>query len=250
MIRKSLTVLLLLLLVFIVPALAHLGWWAYADRPRSWSSANWGSARMLPPPKRESAEVLVMAARTGGLKGAFATHSWLLLKKPGSERYDRYDVVGWGNPVRRNAYPADARWFSNDPVVYYRAKGDKARALLPQIEAAIREYRWQQRGDYTMWPGPNSNTFVASIIRAVPGFDAVPPTTAIGRDFPEHGAWFTRTASGSLRLSAGGYAGLVIGRADGIEFNFLGLVAGINPWRGEVKIPAFGTLLLWPDSQT
>ena len=56
-----------------------------------------------------------MAARTGGLKGAFSVHTWIVIKKAGAKAYERYDKVGWGMPIRRNAYPADGRWYSNVP---------------------------------------------------------------------------------------------------------------------------------------
>ncbi len=185
-----------------------------------------------------------MSARTGRYKGAFATHSWLVLKPEDASRYDRYEVVGWGRPVRHNAYDADGRWYSNSPKVEKLIEGDKAAKLIPDIEQAIAKYRWQNNGDYKIWPGPNSNTFVASIIRTVDGFDASTPSTAIGRDYPDDGNWIRYDQTGALRLSAGGYAGLVVGMEDGLELNFLGLVVGINPAKLEIKIPGFGSYRL------
>lgn len=215
------------------------------DLPKNWRQANWSSSGILPAPWDETdAKVYVLAARTGGLKGAFATHSWLVLKRKGAIHYDRYDVVGWGRPVRKNAYQPDGRWYSNDPVIEQEISGEAASRLIPQIERSIAQYKWQNRGDYTLWPGPNSNTFVATIIRDVPGFNARTPTTAVGRDFPSNGKWFQVSDSGVIRASAGGYAGFVVGRGVGLELNFLGLVAGLNPAKGEIKIPAFGTVSL------
>lgn len=236
---------LLLVGIFIVPAMLHFGFWSLQDHPSSWNQANWDSAGILPLAQTNpQAQIFVISARTGGLKGAFATHSWLVLKPKNADRYDRYDVVGWGRPVRKNAYAADARWYSNRPVIDRIIEGAKAERLIPEIERSIDSYKWQKRGDYTLWPGPNSNTFVASIIRAVPGFEAETPTTAVGRDYPDDGRWIEYHSSGELRLSAGGYAGLVIGLRSGIELNFLGLVAGINPARLQIKIPAFGSFSL------
>lgn len=236
---------LLVFTIFIVPAALHFAVWAVKDRPSSWRHADWSSAGVLPEPQPgDPAKVYVLSARTGGLKGAFATHSWIVLKQRGAQFYDRYDVVGWGRPVRKNAYDADGRWYSNVPVVSHEISGVDAEILIPKIEQAIAQYPWQHHGDYTLWPGPNSNTFVASIIRSVPGFDARTPTTAIGRDYPASGNWVSAHPEGTLRLSAGGYAGLVMGLEVGLEINFLGLVAGINPMKLEVKVPAFGTYKL------
>lgn len=240
--RIALHVLAVLLAAFILPALAHLAVWAAADRPRSWSTADWSSAGILSKPAVSDATVLIYSARTGGLKGAFSTHSWIVLKRPGEAHYERFDVVGWGRPVRRNGWAADARWYSNDPVAVFEAKGAQARALLPKIDAAIRDYQWSAYGDYTIWPGPNSNTFVASIIRAVPGLDIALPSTAVGRDFPEDGRWFRRASTGDWHLSLGGFAGVVAGPVSGFELNFLGLVVGYDPRQARLKIPAFGAV--------
>ena len=109
----------LLFVIFLLPALVHLLLWAQKDGPKNWHSADWSSAGILERPKLDDARVIVFAARTGGLKGAFATHSWIVLKKPRATRYDRYDVVGWGKPVRKNAYDADGRWYSNEPKIQF-----------------------------------------------------------------------------------------------------------------------------------
>jgi hypothetical protein len=34
-----------------------------------------------------------------------------------------------------------------------------------------------------MWPGPNSNTFTAAVLRAVPELAILLPPNAIGKDF-------------------------------------------------------------------
>lgn len=232
-----------LFVLFILPALVHLGVWSLQDHPRSWREANWSSAGILPAePARESAGIWVMSARTGGLKGAFATHSWLVVKKPGALRYDRYDVVGWGRPVRRNGYAADARWYSNEPRINHHLKGADATQNIAAVEEAITTYRWSDYGDYTLWPGPNSNTFVASVLHQVPQLSATTPTTAVGRDFPWDGRWVGRRADGTWFASARGYAGINIGGQAGFELHFLGLVTGLTAaWDG-VKLPGFGTL--------
>lgn len=235
--------LLFLSVVFILPALVHLGIWSLSDRPAGWRHATWSSAGILPQnPEPDEAAVYVLTARTGGLKGAFATHSWLVLKPLGARAYDRYDVVGWGTPVRKNAYDADGHWYSNKPVINYQLVGEEADRLLPEIERAIANYRWRERGDYTLWPGPNSNTFVASVLSQVPGLAASAPSTAVGRDFPADGRWIGRRKNGAVFATLGGYLGVVIGGGVGLELNFLGLVAGINPSALEISIPAFGAL--------
>jgi len=237
-------ILLFVLIAFIAPSLAYLAIWVAGDRPTNWSVANWSSAGILPAASGvNQAKVYVMSARTGGLKGAISSHSWIVLKRQNGGSYERYDVVGWGTPVRRNAYPADGRWYSNDPQIIFEVSGDDAATLIPQIEKAIINYRWQHRGDYTLWPGPNSNTFVAGIIRAVPGFDAQMPVTAIGKDFPLPEKFVDYDAArGIFSVSLGGYAGLSVGLRTGIEINLLGLVAGFDWYRPALKLPGFGRI--------
>lgn len=244
--RLGLRFTLILLVLFILPALTHLGVWSMTDRPDGWRQANWSSAGILPQkPEPNEAAIFVMTARTGGLKGAFATHSWLVLKPLGATHYDRYEVVGWGSPIRKNGYDADAQWYSNTPVINHQIVGSKAEQLLPLVEQAIANYRWRERGDYTLWPGPNSNTFVASVLRQVPSLAATTPGTAVGRDFPDDGRWLGRHKDGALFATIGGYLGVVFGGGRGLEINFLGLVAGVNPTEREVLIPAFGAFRFW-----
>ncbi|MEL6504115.1 MAG: DUF3750 domain-containing protein [Pseudomonadota bacterium] len=232
-----------LFVLFILPALAHLAVWSMMDHPRSWSEADWSSTNTFPKrPAQAEAGIWVMSARTGRMKGAFATHSWLVIKKPGSTRYDRYDVVGWGRALRHNGYAPDARWYSNPPRIDHHVSGEQAAALIPTMEKAISSYRWGDYGDYTIWPGPNSNTFVASILHQVPQLAVAPPATAVGRDFPWDGRWAGIREDGTIFISMLGYIGANIGGRAGVELHFLGLVTGITAaWDG-VKLPGFGTL--------
>jgi hypothetical protein len=107
----------------------------------------------------------------------------------------------------------------------------------------IENYRFRAYGDYSPWPGPNSNTFVQAVLNAVPQLKMVLPPTAIGKDYPYHGDWFGLTASRTgLFVSLGGYLGLTIGRIEGIELNFMGGVLGLDIRRPALKLPAIGRL--------
>lgn len=229
--------------LYLLPSLASAGYWAAQDRPANWSSADWSASGVLPSPARDApARVAVLAARTGGLKGAFAVHSWIVIKRNGADAYDRYDVVGWGTPVRKNGYPADGRWYSNAPEIVWQAEGEKAEALIPKIEAAIAAYPHAKPGSYRLWPGPNSNTFVAGILRAVPEIDAVLPPNAVGRDYLPGGGFLAYDPAGDLHLTLYGLAGLSVGVKSGLEVHLLGLVAGFDVARPGVKIPALGRI--------
>lgn len=172
------------IVLFLAPVLARAGYVVWQDGPQSWRDADWTSTKTLPSAQQyPGARVLVMSGRTGGWKGVVAVHSWIVLKPAGASSWTRYDVVGWGRPVRINGWAIDGRWFGHTPVVVADILGPRAEALIPKIQAAITAYPYANAGDYRVWPGPNSNTFVATVLRAVPEMNAALPPNAIGRDF-------------------------------------------------------------------
>ena len=197
---------LVVLVCFVVPALASLGVRAAGSQPGSWRTADWSSAGILPAAtETREAAVYVMAARTGGLKGGLAVHSWIVTKQAGSTSYTRYDKVGWGNPVRINGYPADGRWYSNEPRILLAVIGERAARLVPKIEAAVASYPHADRGGYSIWPGPNSNSFVAHVLRSVPELGIALPPEAVGRDYREFGDFVTLSDDWrNLEISLGG----------------------------------------------
>lgn len=248
--RLAVQLIVFLLVVFVLPALLSAAWWMVRERPVSWRNADWSSSGLLPKPDVDrQAAVYVMAARTGGFKGAFAVHSWIVTKAAGASAYDRYDKIGWGAPIRRNIQPADGRWYSNEPMIVSKVTGPAAEDLIPQVDAAIKAYPYAKSGDYHIWPGPNSNSFVAYVVNAVPGLGARMPPNATGRDFAPglvSVVWSQKTWD--LHATFGGYAGVSVGATSGFELHFLGLVAGVDVTRPALKIPAFGTWSLVDDA--
>jgi len=232
-----------ILVVYLVPAALSAGLWYTSDHATSWRTADWSSSGLLPTARAdERAAFYILSARTGGLKGAVAEHSWIVAKEKGAARYERWDKVGWGSPIRHNGYDADGRWYSNEPRVVFSAFGERAEGLIPKVREAIDAYPFSMRGGYHIFPGPNSNTFVAHVMRHVPEIDVALPSVSVGRNYPSDGDLvFLDPDRRDLHLSLFGYAGLSIGWKSGLEVNLLGLVAGIDPRRLGVKIPAFGT---------
>jgi hypothetical protein len=230
------------LVLFIAPVAIGAGDLAYHGGPTHWS--NWDrSIRTQIPTAVEhpDARVLVMAGRTRGWKGVVAVHSWVVVKEKGAHAWRRYDVAGWGNPVRLNWWPPDL-WFGQHGQVILDLKGARAETLIPKIDAAIENYRYSHAGDYRIWPGPNSNTFVAAVLRAIPEVHATLPTNAIGRDFrPMPYAGLTDSGTG-IELNLWGLLGIKIAWIEGIEVNVLGLVAGLDLRHPGLKLPGFGRI--------
>lgn len=208
-----------------------------------WRTADRSSIGHLPPAHEAGAVVRVFAAQTVRWRGVFATHCWIVFKAAGARRYTRYDYTAWGEPIRLDGFEPDGRWFGRVPEVVMSADGAAAEALIPRMQAAIAGYAFRNQGDYRAWPGPNSNTFVAAVMDAVPEIHASLPPTAIGKDYPYDGRWLRRTPSGSgFRLSLGGYAGVTVGWIEGFELNLLGAVAGFDIRRPAIRLPGLGRL--------
>ena len=159
------------LALFLTPLALHAIWWLSHDTAVAWNRADWSSARLLPPASgKPEAIVHVYAARTGRWKGIFAHHSWVVIKERGSGSYTRYDKVAWGRPVKIDNWAPDARWYGHQPTLVGSVEGPAAEALIPKIKAAVARYPYNRSGGYSVWPGPNSNSFVSYVLAAIPEF--------------------------------------------------------------------------------
>lgn len=232
-----------LLLVLVPLAVSAVSYWL-GERRGNWQTADRSSAGLLPrAAENPEAVIRVFAARTVRWRGIFAVHSWIVIKERDAPRYSRYDYTAWGEPIRVDGFLADGRWFGAVPEMVLRVDGREAEALIPRIRAAIERYEFRAYGDYSAWPGPNSNTFIQAILDAVPELNAVLPPTAIGKDYPYHGEWFGFTPSRTgVFASLGGYLGLTVGWIEGIELNLFGGVLGLDIRRPAVKLPGIGRL--------
>ena len=129
------------------------------------------------------------------------------------------------------------------PTVVLALDGPDAERLIPRIAAAVRSYPYRNGGDYRVWPGPNSNTFVAHVVAQVSELQVAMPPTALGKDFH---AWsdtvgLTPSRTG-IQVGFGGILGVTLGWVEGFEMNFLGLVTGFDLRRPALKLPGWGRI--------
>jgi Protein of unknown function (DUF3750) len=236
-------IMLIVVALFLVPLLARAAFYAVGNAPRSWRDADWSSTHLLPPAAQDTpARVLVFTGTTGAWKGIFSVHSWIVLKGANATEWTRYDVVGWGSPVRVNGWPPDGLWYGNRPMPIADISGPQADELIPKIEAAVNAYRFAQAGDYRIWPGPNSNSFTAAILRAVPELGVTLPPNAVGRDYRDRlYAGLTDSGTG-LELNLHGLAAFKVGWVEGIELDLFGLVAGLDLRHPGLKLPGYGRI--------
>jgi hypothetical protein len=191
------------------------------------------------------AVVQVYGARTWGWRGSFGVHTWVAIKPAGAAAYTVYEVIGWrlrwaDSVLAIHARAPDARWFGNEPELYAEKRGEEAEKLIPRIDAAARSYPYARK--YAAWPGPNSNTFVAWITRAVPELGVDLPPTAIGKDYLGDSVLATAPSGRGLQFSIGGVLGLTLSGVEGLEINLLGLTFGVNPFDPALKLPLLGRL--------
>ena len=212
-------------------------------------NADWRTASRAPvglapePGAHPEALVQVYGARTVGWRGTFGVHTWVAVKPARAADYTVYEVIGWklrwdDSAVSiRNRAP-DGRWFGAEPELYAEARGTEAEALIPRIAAAASAYPHAQ--EYSAWPGPNSNTFTAWILREVPELRADLPPTAIGKDYLGARIFASAPSGSGVQLSLAGVLGVTASSVEGLELNLLGLTFGVDPWPPALKLPLVG----------
>lgn len=174
---KTLTTLSLLLLLLTTAC----------STDRDWRTARRDPAGIAPDPKATSEAVLhVYGAKAWGWRGWFAIHTWIAAKPSGSEAYTVYEVIGWrqnrGQPVLRIEQDIpDRYWFGERPTLLKEHRGAGVDALIAAVDKAARAYPWPE--SYSVFPGPNSNTFTAWVAHQVPELRVSLPFTAIGSGY-------------------------------------------------------------------
>ena len=187
----------------------------------------------------------VYAARAVRWRGYFGVHTWIAVKPANAAAFTVYEVTGFdlrrgGSAVRVSQRPADGRWFGSGPRLLADVRGAGVDVLIAKIERAVAEYPYQD--SYRIWPGPNSNTFTAFVLRRVPELRVDLPAHAIGKDYlGSH--LFARSPSGTgVQGSVFGALGVLAAVEEGLELNVLGLTFGIDPNDLGVKLPLVGRL--------
>lgn len=189
--------------------------------------------------------VQVYSARTWGWRGYLAVHTWIAVKPAGATAYTTYEVIGWrlrysDSALAIGSRVPDERWFGSAPELLADKRGPGADALIARIDRAAREYPYS--GKYSMWPGPNSNTFTAWVARAVPELEVDLPPTAIGKDYLGDRLVASAPSGSGVQVSLYGLLGLTASGVEGLELNLLGLTFGLDPFAPALKLPLLGRL--------
>jgi len=212
---------------------------------QDWRTADRSPTGIAPDAATEKqAVVQVYAARAFNWRGIFAVHTWIATKEKDAQEYMVHQVIGWRSwddlPVvaSETDYP-DRSWYGYTPEVLVDLRGASAEKAITSIYIAVAEYSYQNR--YSVWPGPNSNSFVAEIGRQVAELKLDLPATAIGKDFLSSNVLFARAPSSTgYQFSIYGLLGITLAKVEGLEINIFGLNFGINPVKLKIKLPGIG----------
>ena len=153
--------------------------WALEPEP-------FGEAVAPHPREHEDAIIQVYGANVWGLRGKFAVHTWIATKASGASDYKVYQVIGWrlrraGTAVSISEGNPAKPWFGSPPILLHEMRGAAAEQLIDNVHDAALSYPYAR--EYTMWPGPNSNSFIAWIGLEVPELGLELPTKAIGQNW-------------------------------------------------------------------
>lgn len=188
------------------------------------------------------AVVQVWGARTLGIKGLFGVHTWIAVKPSGVPEYTVYEVIGWRLRWTDTALVARTRapdrWFGSAGELYAEKRGAGVDELIKRVEKLASEYPYAK--EYTLWPGPNSNTFVAWVTRQIPELQADLPATAIGKDYLGGRVVGAAPSGSGFQFSLAGLLGFSASGVEGLELNLLSMNFGVGP--GGLKLPLVGRI--------
>jgi hypothetical protein len=155
-----------------------------------WRTASREPAGIAPTPTEETSAVIeIYAANAFSWRGWFAVHTWIATKAENASEYTVYEVVGWrikqGLPAlsEYKTTTPDRYWYGAKPHTILSLKGDEAAKLIPKITLAVSHYPWSNV--YSLFPGPNSNTFPAWVGLQVRELGLEMPFRAIGSGYAD-----------------------------------------------------------------
>ena len=214
---------------------------------QDWRTASREPVGLAPDPQTSpDAAVQVYAARAFDWRGLVGVHSWIATKETGADAYTVYEVSGWR--LRRSGTSVSARATGPRTLAGSAMRRSFSRTCAvkppkrssPRSEQGVRDYPFA--GQYRLWPGPNSNTFTAYVLRQAPELRVDLPPTAIGKDYLG-GRLVAAAPSGTgVQFSVGGLAGILVAIEEGLEINLLGATFGIDPLDLSLKAPFVGRI--------
>jgi hypothetical protein len=198
---------------------------------------------ILQPVHAGEMEVRLCYARLPSVLKPVAAHAFLLAYDPQRRQWNRWEV--WQNSsqcgtsweyVHLNLLAPQSGVGGGAPWVARVWRGADARRLFEVLQHPA---AYPHHNRYSPWPGPNSNTFVAWVLKEA-GVPVDFSPLAIGKDYRGLiGGGVTSTRTG-LQLETP-LLGLKAGVKDGVELHVMAVTLGIDLWPPALKTP-FGRI--------
>lgn len=153
-----------------------------------------------------------------------ARHAWFAVRDKGESQWERIETGYCGSgPVGG----------IGDVILHEVWRGEGVSKKIACLRA--HEDRYQPRDRYLPWPGPNSNTFVAQLLRRC-GLRADLPATAIGKDFdgPVSASWTTGGTGFQIETPLIGFR---LGLTEGVQIHLMAFEIGIDWWPPAIIVP-------------
>jgi hypothetical protein len=168
-----------------------------------------------------------------------AVHCWFITFDQNEGGWQRWEVwptldaggTSWGH-VYNNLMPPDSGTGGGP----YRPQAEWRGVAARQIISVLSEpTQYPYHNSYRAWPGPNSNTYVAWILRQSKTCGDLHPM-AIGKDYLGIVGIGVSTTQTGIQVETP-LLGVKIGLLDGVEIHLLGLTLGLDIWPPATKTP-------------
>lgn len=165
----------------------------------------------------------------------FAQHSWIDFRPAEQAQWVRIEANTDPKiePISDKEARQATRW-GRDVSLLLMLRGDAAAAVLVDLQREAE--RIIVGFEYQAFPGPNSNTYISRVLRAVPGLSAQLDHNSVGKDYTPIVSTGLTTANDGVYLDTV-VLGASAGYLSGVELHLLGLTLGLGFWPPGIKIP-------------
>ncbi len=160
-----------------------------------------------------------------------ARHAWFAVRRKGSPQWSTFEL--WGSTGEHRGRDPLYDHGGGGVMVHAIYRGAEAERMIECLEHETPG--WDDDHVYIPIPGPNSNTYVETMMRRCDILGTL-PATAIGRD---HRGWFgiTDTSEGTGFQVDTPIFGIKVGLKEGIEVHLFGFTVGIDFWPPAIIVP-------------
>jgi len=180
-------------------------------------------------PSGDDAVVMVLTTRLEGPIRRIARHAYLAVRHPGDPEWTIWECCSPGSHGTSDPFTPS---FGSEVRLHGVFRGKRAERMAACIPGATERY-----GDpeYGFYPGPNSNTYVETIMRWC-DIHADLPSTAVGKDYRGWvGASWSSGGTGFQIETP--LIGLKLGLTEGIELHIFSLSFGLDLWPPAIIVP-------------